>query len=206
MAQAKRAKGDKEKCRVLTPEFRVSYPHVFKPQGMNNKPNSAKKYSIVMLFPKDADLGPIKEAMRQAKIQAFGEDKTKWPKGLESPVADGDSPKHAEKDGYPGHWAIKASSNEDQKPGVVDQNVEPILNQADFYPGCFARASLLAYVWDNEFGQGVGFILDHVQKMRDGKSFGGKPPAEQVFSPVGTGDEEDFAEAQAEEEQEESFM
>jgi len=205
-AKAKANKSDKEKCRVLTPEFRVSYPHVFKPQGMNNKPNSQKKYSITMLFPKDADLGPIKEAMRQAKVQKFGEDKTKWPKGLESPVTDGDSPKNADKEGYAGHWAIKASSNEDQKPGVVDQNVEPIINQGDFYPGCYARASLLAYIWDNEFGQGVGFILDHVQKMREGKSFAGKPQANEVFSPVGTGDEEDFASAQAEEEQEESFM
>lgn len=201
-----KSKSDKNLCRVLTPEFRVSYPHVFKAQGMKNKPNAKKSYSITMLFAKDSDLGPLKEAMRQAKIQKFGEDKAKWPKALESPVQDGDSPKNVDKDGYPGHWAIKASSSEDQKPGVVDQNVEPIIDQAAFYPGCYARASLLAYVWDNEFGQGVGFILDHVQKMRDGKSFGGKPPADQVFAPVGTGTEEDFAEAQAEEEQEEGFM
>lgn len=202
----KASKSDKEACRVLTPEFRVSYPHVFKPQGMQNKKDSAKKYSITMLFPKDADLSTIKNAMKQAKIQKYGADPKAWPKGLESPVTDGDSPKNADKEGYAGHWAIKASSSEDQKPGVVDQNVEPIIDQASFYPGCFARASLLAYIWDNEFGQGVGFILDHVQKMRDGKSFGGKPQADQVFTPVGTGDEEDFQAAQEEEEQEESFM
>lgn len=204
--KTKASKADKEKCRVLTPEFRVSYPHVFKPQGMNNKPNSAKKYSVVMLFSKDTDLAVIKAAMKNAKIQAFGADPAKWPKGIESPVSDGDSPKHAEKDGYPGHWAIKASSSEDQKPGIVDQNVAPILNQGDFYAGCYARASILAYVWDNEFGKGVGFILDHVQKLRDGKSFGGKPPADQVFTPVNTGTDEGFEEAQEEEEQEESFL
>lgn len=203
MAQ-KASKSDKEKCRVLTPEFRVSYPHVFKPQGM--KGQTKKSYSVVMLFPKDADIAGIKNAMKMAKIQAFGEDPKKWPKELKSPVTDGDNPKHADKEGYAGHWAIKASSNEDQKPGVVDQNVEPIIDANQFYPGCFARASLLAYVWDNEFGKGVGFILDHVQKMREGKSFGGKPQASEVFSPVGTGTEDDFAEAQAEAEQEESFM
>lgn len=208
MAQANKskAKGDKEKCRVVTPEFRVSYPHVFKPQGMQGKPNAAKKYSITMLFAKDADLTAVKAAMKQAKIQAFGEDSAKWPKGLESPVSDGDSPKNADKEGYAGHWVIKASSSEDQRPTVVDQNVEPILNQGDFYPGCFARASVLAYIWDNEFGKGVGFILDHVQKMRDGQSFAGKPTANEVFTPVGTGDEGDFDSAAAEEEQEESFL
>lgn len=203
--QQKATKADKEACRILTPEFRVSYPHVFKPQGMQNKKDSAKKYSITMLFPKDVDLALLKKAMTNAKVQKYG-DKANWPKNLESPVSDGDNPKNADKEGYAGHWAIKASSSEDQKPGVVDQNVEPIIDQSAFYPGCYARASLLAYIWDNEFGCGVGFILDHVQKLRDGKSFGGKPPADQVFTPVGTGSEEDFADAAAEEEQEESFM
>jgi hypothetical protein len=202
---AKATKEEKEQCRVLTPEFRVSYPHVFKPQGMQGKKDAAKKYSITMLFPKDTDLTLIKKAMTNAKIQKFGP-KEKWPKNLESCVSDGDSPKNADKEGYAGHWVIKAGSGEDQKPGVVDQNVEPIIDQSSFYPGCYARASCLAYIWDNEFGQGVGFILDHVQKMRDGKSFGGKPPADQVFSPVGTGTSEDFADSQQEEEQEESFM
>lgn len=211
MAAAKKSKSDKEACRVLTPEFRVSYPHVFKAQGMQGKKEAVKKYSVTMLFPKSTDLAVIKNAMKQAKIQAFGENKEKWPV-LESPVTDGDGPTGIDKktgerkDGYEGCWVIKASSSEDQKPSVVDQNVEPIINQNDFYPGCYARASVLAYIWDNEFGKGVGFILDHVQKMRDGKSFGGKPPVEQVFSPVGTGETEDFDSAKEEEVQEESFI
>ena len=33
--------------------------------------------------------------------------------------------------------------------------------------------------------KGVGFMLDQVQKMGDGKSFGGKKPVDQVFGPVG---------------------
>jgi hypothetical protein len=204
MATAKKttSKADREKCRVTTPEFRASYPHVFKPSGMNNKPNAPKKYSITMLFPKSVDISSVKAAMKQAVIQSYGEDKSKWPKDLENPITDGDAPKNADKEGYPGHWAIKASSGEDQKPSVVNQNVEPILNPADFYPGCYARASLLAYVWDNEFGRGIGFILDHVQKLRDGKSFSGKPSVEQVFSRVDSVD--DDAESTADEE--ESFL
>ena len=180
-------KADKEKQRVVTPEFRVSYPHVFKPsQIRDNKP----KYSITMLFPKNIDLGVLKEAMRQAKLNKFGP-KENWPTDLESPVNDGDDPKHEEKDGYKGCWVIKASTNEDSKPGVVDANLQPILNQGDFYPGCYARAYVYAYCWEFTGKQGVGFILDHVQKIRDGKSFGGKKPAEQVFSPISTGMSED---------------
>lgn len=184
-------KANKDLSRVLTPEFRVSYPHVFKAQAI--KPTDKPKFSVTMLFPKTADLSSLKEAMRQAKIAQFG-DKSNWPDDLESPVVDGDNPKHADKEGYKGHWVIKASTNEDQRPGVVDENVVPITDQAKFYPGCYARAYIYAYVWEYMGKQGVGFILDHVQKLRDGKSFGGKKPAEQVFSPVGTGGDDGFEE------------
>lgn len=177
-------KANKDLSRVLTPEFRVSYPHVFKAQAI--KPTDKPKFSVTMLFPKTADLSALKEAMRQAKIAEFGS-KENWPDDLESPVVDGDNPKHADKEGYKGHWVIKASTNEDQRPGVVDENVEPIVDQSKFYPGCYARAYIYAYVWEYMGKQGVGFILDHVQKLRDGKSFGGKKPADQVFTPVGTG-------------------
>lgn len=185
---ATKKKINRDLCRVLTPEFRVSYPHVFKAQAP--KPTDKPKFSITMLFPKDTDMSGIKEALKQAKIAQYGPDKSEWPDDLQSPVVDGDSPKHAEKEGYKGHWVIKASSNEDQKPSVVDQNVEPILTPGDFYPGCYARAHVLATCWEYMGKVGVMFILDHVQKLRDGKAFGGKKPVDQVFNKV-SGDDTD---------------
>lgn len=203
--KAVKTKAEKEDCRMITPEFRVSYPHVFKPQAP--KPTDKKKYSVTMLFPKDSDLmgmSPdgkprgIKEVIRNAKLVAFGP-KDNWPAGLESPVVDGDDEKFADKPGYAGHWVIKAVTSEDQKPGVVDAKMTPITDPAELYPGCYARAYVYAYVWTYMKKQGVGFVLDHVQKLRDGKSFGGKKPVEQVFTPVDSGsdkdsddDEEDF--------------
>lgn len=177
-----------EAQRILTPEFRVSYPHVFKPNSI--KPTDKPKYSITMLFPKDADLSAIKGAIKAAKIAQFG-DKKNWPEGLESPVTDGDLPKFADKAGYPGHWVVKAASNEASKPGVVDEHVQPILDPSEFYPGCYARAYVFAHCWEFGGKQGTRFILDHVQKTRDGESFGGKKPVDQVFSPIGGDDVED---------------
>jgi hypothetical protein len=179
----KTEKADRELCRVLTPKFRVSYPHVFKPQAP--KPTDKKKYSVTMLFDKKMDLSGIKEAIRQAKIAQFGPDKKDWPDDLQSPVTDGDDPKHADKEGYKGCWAIKASTSEEQKPQVVDQNLVEIIKPSDFYPGCYARAYIFARYWEYMGKQGIHFILDHVQKLGDGKSFGGKKPADQVFTPVG---------------------
>lgn len=177
---------NKDLCRLVTPEFRVSYPHVFKPQAA--KQGDRLKYSITMLFPKNSDLTKLKEAIKQAKIAEFGP-KENWPKDLESPVSDGDDPKNADKEGYKGHWIVKASSNEDQRPGVVDAQVQPILDQSKFYPGCYAQAYVYAYAWFypdrlKPMKRGIGFILDHVQKLRDGKSFASKKSAEDVFAPV----------------------
>jgi Protein of unknown function (DUF2815) len=184
---------DKEICRIITPKFRVSYPHVFKAQAP--KATDKAKYSITMLFRKDSDLtgvapGPekkarsLQEVIKNAKTLKFGP-KENWPKNLESPVTDGDNPKFAGKDGYEGHWVIKAVTSADQRPTVVDRNMVPITDPNQLYPGCFARAYIYAYVWEYMGKQGVGFILDHVQKLEDGQSFGGKKPVEQVFSPLG---------------------
>lgn len=193
----KTSKAEKEvqdPCKIMTPEFRVSYPHVFKPSVMKGTKNDPK-YSVTMLFEKDSDLDIIKGAIRAAKIKKWGKNKADWPEDIESPVVDGDGPKGLDKnkkrrDGYEGHYAIKASTGEDQRPGVVDENVDPIINVADFYPGCYARAHVFAYVWEfpKDSGNfGVGFILDHVQKLRDGKSFGGKKSADEVFTKVNSG-------------------
>lgn len=188
--KAANKKADKALCRIITPEFRVSYPHVFKAQAP--KPTDKPKFSITMLFPKDTDLmgqspegkpRSLKEAIRNAKLAEFGP-KENWPTDLQSPVIDGDNPKYADKEGYKGHWVMKATTSEDQRPNVVDGEMLPITDAAQLYPGCYARAYVYAYIWEYMGKQGVGFILDHVQKLRDGKSFGGKRPVEQVFSPV----------------------
>lgn len=189
MAKAAKQESDSTR-RILTPMFRVSYPHVFKPTAMGN---AEPKYSISMLFDKKADLSVIKLAIKHAKIDEFGPDEKNWPKGIASCVTDGDDPKFEDKEGHAGHWIVKATSYESAKPGVVDQNADPIINQADFYPGCYARAQIYSRVWEFPKGSGrygVQFILDHVQKWEDGKPFSNKKAANEVFNPISVDNEE----------------
>lgn len=188
MAEKKKTKvkANKELTTMVTPRFRVSYPHVFKPQAIGD---AKPKYSVTMLVPKTTDMKRFKEVIMQAKIAKWGA-KENWPDNIESPVSDGDDPKNADKAGYKDHWVIKASSNEDSKPVVVDENVEPILDQSKFYPGCYAIANVFATGWEYMNKNGVMFILDHIQKHGDGKPFGGKKPVDQVFSPVGADDDD----------------
>lgn len=191
MINKKLTKEEKDLCRLITPEFRVSYPHIFVAQSP--KPADKKKFSIQMLFDKtktlqgssrDGKPRTLQEVIKNAKILAFGPDKKSWPKDLRSPVLDGDDPKYADKVGYKGCWVIKATANEDSRPSAVGPDMTPITEASEFYPGCYARAYIFSRVYDYMGNQGVHFILDHVQKTRDGQSFGGKKPIEQVFSPV----------------------
>lgn len=192
----------KDEQRIVTPEFRVSYPHVFKAQAMPGTKNDPK-FSVTMLFDKKQDLAAIKKAIKAAKVAKFGADEKKWPKVIKSPVKDGDGEAGIAKktgkrmEGYAGSWVVAASTGETSPPGVVDRNGEEILKASDFYAGCYARAYVYAYVWEFPKGSGVygvGFILDHVQKLRDGKSFSGKKPVGEVFGALAAEDEsEEFA-------------
>lgn len=166
---------------VLTPEFRVSYPYLFTPQQpMAGSVSKDPKYSLVMLFPKGADLSKLKAAAEAAAVEKWGADKTKWPKNLRSPFRDQGE---KESDGYvPGAIFITASSK--QKPGVVDHNVQPILDSSLVYAGCYGRATVRAFAYDNSGNKGVSFGLQNFQKLRDGESITGRLKPEQEFQPI----------------------
>jgi hypothetical protein len=168
---------------IMTPEFRVSYPKVFKPEV--NKLSGKSEYSIVALFPKGADLSALKKAAEECLVEKLGADKSKWPKNIRSPFRD---QSEREKDGVlpAGHeaGAIFMNYKSKDKPGVVDQKVQPIIDEAEFFPGCWARATVRASYYDQAGNKGVGFYLQNVQKLRDGEPLGGRVAATSEFAPV----------------------
>jgi hypothetical protein len=190
MAQAqvagkgKPAAADKyAKTRVTTPEFRVSFAHVFKPSAYEGQ---EPKYSVVMLFPKSTDIKALKIAAAEAVKAKYGEDKTKWPKNLKLPFRDGDVPtgdREEPLDGYAGHYFVNATSKE--RPDLVDGKLSPIAEtDGTFYSGCYAHATINAYCYDVSGNKGVAFGLNNIQKLRDGKSFAGKKAAVDDFDAV----------------------
>jgi hypothetical protein len=77
------------------------------------------------------------------------------------------------------------------KPGIVDQNVQPILDSTEVYSGCYARVSITAFPFSASGNKGVSFGLNHVQKLADGESLGGITKAEDDFSAVSIEDLEE---------------
>lgn len=168
---------------LVTPKFRASYPNLFK--ARKNELNGKDEYSVVALFPKGTDLTSLQKAAMEALVKKWGHDKAKWPQNLRSPFR-----KHEERmkegklpDGYEvGGIFINLKSA--QRPGVVDQNVQPILDETQFYAGCFAIASTNAFAYDHKGNRGVAFGLGNVQKQGDGDPLGGRTRAEDDFQPI----------------------
>lgn len=177
---------EKKKC--TTPEFRVSFPHVFeKHSGFEGQ---EPKYSCVMLFPKNTDLKELKRAAFNAATEKWGP-KEKWPKQLRMPFRDGDE--KSDLAGYEGHIFVSASSK--QKPQVVgNKKIDgafPRIEKEDesFYAGCYGRATLIAFAYDKMGNKGVSFSLQNMQKLRDGEQFSGRKNADDEFDEVDDGSE-----------------
>lgn len=170
--------------KVVTGKARLSYVNLFQPRAQNE--GQEPKYSCCVLIPKTdtATVNKIKaaiEAAKQAGAATFG---GKIPPGLKSPLRDGDTERDTAE--YKGHWFINASSK--QKPGVVDAQVQTILDQGEVYSGMYGRVSLNFYAYNVNGNRGIAAGLQNVQKVADGEPLSGRSRAEDDFTAV----EEDF--------------
>lgn len=165
--------------KVKTPEFRVSFPNLFKARAAEE--GQTPKFSVVMLFPKGADLKELKKAAHAACVDAFGKDETKWPKNLRNPFRD-----QGEKGEYEGYeaGAVFISASSKIKPGVVDSKVQAITDEVEVYAGCYGRATVNAYTYSVKGNTGVSFGLVNFQKTRDGESLTGRTRPEEDFNPI----------------------
>ena len=165
---------------ITTPVFRVSFPAVFEPTHMDkNAAEKDKRYKITMIFDKKTDISSLKKIALDAAVGKWGADKTKWPKGMNKTFRDG-----AEKDtdGF-GDGVIFCSATSKMRPGLVDGDTQPIIDQSEFYGGCYARATVTAFAY--VFGkQGVTFGLRNIQKVKDGELFSSRTKAEEDFDSI----------------------
>jgi len=165
------------KTKFVTGKVRFSFVHVFEPAETLN---GSLKYSVSILIPKSdkdtvARFNKAFEETKQANAAYFG---GSIPKLLKGGLRDGD----AEKDDpvYAGHYFINANSNE--KPGIVDADLNPIMDKDEFYSGCYGRASITLYPYDASGSKGIAAGLNNVQKLEDGEKFGGATSAAADFA------------------------
>lgn len=164
----------------ITPVARASYAHVWEKSQM---PNGAMKYSISLIISKDdPEIDRVRRSIEQAGIDKFGKDKAKWPKPFWNPLRDGDEERVEE--AYKNSYYLSPKS--DRTVGVVGPDAKPIMDQDEFYSGCYCRASVNFYGFDNAGKRGVGIGLNNVMKVKDADRLDGKIAAEDEFSQYAT--------------------
>ena len=157
--------------KVITGKVRFSYVNIFRSRSFQQGQDA--KYSICLLIPKKdgKTVGKIKAAIKDAIEDGIG---SKWggkkPANLKLPLRDGDEERADEAPEYEGMYFLNANSND--KPGIVDRDLNEILDPNEVYSGCWGRASINFFAFNSNGNKGIGVGLNHVQKLSDGERLG----------------------------------
>ena len=170
---------------VISPTALACYAYVWKARP-SLKDGGDPQYSVTLVFPKGTDLTKLRDAAKKAAALKWG---AQFPSGLKTPFHNGDK-ERPDDPLFKGTTYLTARTN--QKPGIVDNDVQPILDEMEFYSGCKCRASLYANAYDQKGGKGVSFLLNNIQKLADGTRLSGRKSAEEDFGAADGENAEDF--------------
>lgn len=175
--------------KVVTGKVRFSYVNIFQKKSFSGEDG---KYQITLLIPKSdkKTIKKIKAAIAEATTEGIS---SKWngkkPGKLWNPLQDGDEDKADTNPEYAGMYFVCAKSN--SRPGIVDRDLNEILDPDDVYSGCYGRASITFYPYNNS-SNGIAAALNNVQKLADGDRLGGaRATAEEDFGDDDFEDEEE---------------
>jgi hypothetical protein len=153
--------------KVVTGKLRLSYVNLFEPRAITE--GGPLKYGTSILIAKDdkANLKLIRDAIDE--VIKTSQDILKGTKGLKTPLRDGDEEKDSAE--YEDHFFMTVSNK--QKPIVVDEDRQEIIDPREVYSGCYGRVSINFFAFNKAGNKGVGCALNAVQKVADGEALGG---------------------------------
>ena len=165
------------------PDTRWSYANVWEAKSING---GTPKFSVSLIIPKSdtRTLNRIKAAIEAAYKEGEGKlkgnGKTVPPlSSIKQPLRDGDI-ERPDDEAYANAYFVNANSA--TAPGIVDSNLDPILERSEVYSGVYGRASINFYAFNSNGNKGIACGLNNLQKIRDGESLGGKSRAEDDFA------------------------
>ncbi len=156
--------------KVITGKVRFSYAHVHEPKAIQE--GQKEKYSVSILIPKsdEATIDKINKAVEAAKQEGKGKWNGKIPSVLKLPLRDGDA-ERPDDEAYGGCMFLNANSV--NKPGIVDADREEIMSKEEFYSGCFGRAAINFYAYNQSGNKGIACGLNNLQKLEEGDRLSG---------------------------------
>jgi hypothetical protein len=161
----------------------LSYPHLFTPRIVQQ--GQDPKFSANFILPANFDWSQVQAAVQEAINEKWG---ANVPPNLKMPW---DTVPALDKNNQPaphaGEYFLKSNCQADSRPQVVDQNVNPIIDQSQIFAGCIVNAYVQAYGYDKQVNKGVSLglnaiqLVDNVNVTRMG---GGGRDATEVFQAV----------------------
>lgn len=183
-----------KRTKLHTPIGIAAYCWLIKPRpakvDKDGKPRGEPKYGMALFFKESTDMSELEDAAKACLVEKFGpkamdavkRGKLRWPiRSIDGTEEDDDgNPPEApfDKPGY-----VVNFSGQD-RPGIVDQDAEPIMEKSEIYSGMEARVSCRTYSYDVDGNKGASFGLINVQKTGDGERLSGNPSAEDDFKPA----------------------
>jgi len=171
-----------QSTKVVIGPVRLSYLAVWEPKAVEE--GGEKKYSASLIIPKSDKktialvTKAINAAAEAGKANKFA---GKIPANMKNPLRDGDVDR-PDDEAYENSMFINASAK--TKPGVVDKDRNPIVDQDELYSGCYGYVSVTFYAFNVSGNKGVAAGLNHIMKSKDGESLGGRSTAENDFAGV----------------------
>lgn len=178
-----------KETKVVFGPCRLSYTHVFNKYTPEGNAEDGK-YMTNVLIPKGEKetIKALQDAIEAAKkagiISKWG---GKEPKKLDMPLRDGDE---KDDENYANHLFVNAKSN--TRPGIVDKNKVPVVDEEEVYSGVWAIISVSFYAYDKNGNRGVACGLNNIMKFKDDERFGGRVSAESDFADIDTEDDDDL--------------
>lgn len=167
--------------KVITGEVRLSFVHLIEPA---EDLNGNMKYSTMALIPKSdtATIKALEDAQEAAITEAINKKfDGKRPAKLKYTLRDADEDLDLDK--YPeakGHMFMNVSNK--TRPGIVDANLQQVLDPSEVYSGVYARLSVNAFAYNAQGSKGVTFFLNNVMVLGKGEALAGGATAEDDFS------------------------
>lgn len=187
---------------LLTPKFRVAFPQIAEMKIF--APGQKGRYSCVALFTPSEFNDKDKEkwaaliaACNKVSVESFKKPMKELDRGVyKIPFHKGE-----EKDQYAGFGAgviFFTMSAYTRQPSIVGPDNVSLVLPADFYPGCYARASVNPFA--NTQWKSISIGMNHLQKLGEGERLDGGTSAEEDFGSdpaefaddTGTGADTDF--------------
>ena len=169
----------KNTTKVVTGIVRLSYANVWEATSING---GTPKYSVSLIIPKsdtktiDAINAAVDAAIKEGASKFGGKIPNKA--ALTLPLREGDTERDDE--AYKDSFFVNANST--TAPQIVDRAVQPILDRAEVYSGCYARVSINFYAFNSNGNRGIACGLGNIQKVSDGDPLGGRSSAADDFS------------------------